>query len=83
MRNLYLQALILAGIFTFLPGRRMNAVFFSQNPELGLPVAAGLGLLLACLIFAFPRQSGLPRPSLPSNVFGRIKKSLFFAANRS
>lgn len=83
MRSLYLQALILAGIFTFLPGRRMNTMFFAENPDLGLPVAAGLGLGLAVTIFAFPRLSGLPRPKLPANAFARIKKSLFFAANRS
>lgn len=83
MRSLYLQALILAGIFTFLPGRRMNAMFFAEKPELGLPVAAGIGVVLAILVFGFPRLSGLPRPKLPRAGLERIKKSLFFAANRS
>lgn len=83
MRSLYLQALILAGVFTFLPGRRMNLMFFADNPEMGLPVAAGLGVLLALVIFAFPRLSGLPRPQLPFNALTLIKKSLFFTTNRS
>lgn len=83
MRSLYLQALILAGIFTFLPGRRMNVMFFADNPAMGLPVAAGLGVGLAALIFAFPRLSGLPRPRLPDHARTLIKKSLFFTANRS
>jgi uncharacterized membrane protein len=83
MRALYLQALILAGIFTFLPGRRMNEVFFAQNPEMGLPVAAALGSILGLMVFAFPGLSGLPLPAVVASGMKRIKKSLFFAANRS
>jgi hypothetical protein len=59
LRALYLQALIVTGIFTFLPGRRMNALFFAQSPALGLPVAEGIGAVLCLLVFAFPRLSGL------------------------
>lgn len=65
MRALYAQALILAGVFTFLPGRRMNLVFFADAPDLGLPVAAAVGAVLMLLVLAFPRLSGLARPRLP------------------
>jgi len=47
MRNLYFWAMGVAGLFTFLPGRRMNQVFFSANPEIGfVAVAITIGSLL-------------------------------------
>ncbi len=35
MRRLYFWAMGVAGLFTFLPGRRMNTVFFRDAPTLG------------------------------------------------
>jgi uncharacterized membrane protein len=53
MRGLYLQALGIAFLFTFLPGRLMNRVLFPDAPELGAWLITGLGLpLLGALIFA-------------------------------
>jgi uncharacterized membrane protein len=49
MRGLYLQALILAGVFTFLPGRRISALLFADSPMPGfvaMAVAGGLGFWL-------------------------------------
>lgn len=40
MRNLYFWALGVAGLFTFLPGRRMNTVFFADAPMVGFAVVA-------------------------------------------
>ena len=51
MRGLYLQALVLAGVFTFLPGRRMNAVFFAETPQLGFMLMAAVGTGLGWLIW--------------------------------
>ena len=42
MRNLYFWAMGVAGLFTFLPGRRMNRVFFGDASEVGFVVAATL-----------------------------------------
>ena len=43
MRSLYFWALGVAGLFTFLPGRRMNTIFFADAPLQGF-------ILMACLI---------------------------------
>ena len=43
MQALYLQALLGAGLFTFLPGRMMSRVLFSQTPTLGF----------GCAVFVF------------------------------
>jgi uncharacterized membrane protein len=48
MKNLYFWAMGVAGLFTFLPGRRMNMIFFDNNPTLGftlmaLLIGSGLG----------------------------------------
>ncbi len=51
MRGLYLQALVLAGVFTFLPGRRMNAVFFADAPPVGFFLVAAVGAGLGWLIW--------------------------------
>ncbi len=44
MRSLYWQAMGIAGLFTLLPGRTMNATLFPGAPELGW-WAIGAGLL--------------------------------------
>lgn len=47
MQSLYLQALLLAGAFTFLPGRRMHMVVFGPDAgwaESGLAIGTILGL---------------------------------------
>ena len=43
MQALYLQALLGAGLFTFLPGRMMSQMLFSQTPTLGF----------GCAVFVF------------------------------
>ncbi len=35
MKSLYFQGLAIAGLFTFLPGRRLNEAFFANAPILG------------------------------------------------
>lgn len=45
MRRLYFCAIGVAGLFTFLPGRRMNMVFFANAPMPGF-------IVMACLIGA-------------------------------
>lgn len=46
MRGMTLGALGIAGLFTLLPGRTLNAVLFTGRPELGwVALALGLGLL--------------------------------------
>lgn len=40
MRALYFWAIGVAGLFTFLPGRRMNSVFFSDRQEVGFAIMA-------------------------------------------
>jgi len=54
MRALYAQALIIPGVFTFLPGRRMNAVFGSGDDEAVFWVALGLGAAAMALIWFHP-----------------------------
>jgi uncharacterized membrane protein len=47
MRGLYWHALAIAGLFTLLPGRLLNAVFFGPRPELGY---VAIGLIGAALV---------------------------------
>ena len=57
MRSLYLQALILAGIFTFLPGRRMNAMVFPDSPMSGFVMVMAIGAVAGWMIWQDrPRQ---------------------------
>jgi uncharacterized membrane protein len=51
MKGLYVQALILAGAFTFLPGRRMSAAFFPEAPQAGFWGVLAFGIVLAVLIW--------------------------------
>lgn len=48
METLYFWAMGIAGLFTFLPGRRMNGVFFANMPIAGFVIATGAigGLLM-------------------------------------
>jgi uncharacterized membrane protein len=50
MRALYWQALMVAGLFTLLPGRFLNAVFFPGTPEAGYLAILVLGAGLAAMI---------------------------------
>jgi uncharacterized membrane protein len=62
MRSLYFFALISAGLFTFLPGRRMHAVFLADLPLVGdLPAAAMAAMFAAILlgVFVTLRRAGL------------------------
>ncbi|SFJ58982.1 DUF2306 domain-containing protein [Jannaschia pohangensis] len=46
LRSLYWNGLILAGLFVFLPGRRLNRALFPEAPELGwLIVGLGVSIL--------------------------------------
>jgi uncharacterized membrane protein len=55
MRALYAQALILAGVFTLLPGRRMSRALFPDAPWTGFAAIAIIGAL-AALWMAWPRR---------------------------
>ncbi len=62
MRALYIQALIGAGVFTFLPGRRMNALIGADNPQIVFAFAALIGAVVIAVIWFHPRLSrGLGR----------------------
>ncbi len=66
MRGLYWQALGIAGLFTFLPGRRMNAMIFGDAPWLGfwLVGAVGFGALVWLLRGRLARGGLAPRTGL-------------------
>jgi uncharacterized membrane protein len=57
MRGLYLQALIVAGVFTFLPGRRMNAMIFGDAPLLGFVVVGAIGAVAGLVIWQDGRRA--------------------------
>ncbi len=57
MRALYAQALIVPGVFTFLPGRRMNAVFGGGEDWALFAGVAALGAGGMALIWFHPRLS--------------------------
>ncbi len=65
MQSLYLGALVLAGFFTFMPGRIMYRVFFGgPEPLVGVAVAALLAAMTAALmwqVFAAPARRLLSR----------------------
>jgi len=54
MRALYMQALIGAGVFTFLPGRRMNALIGADDPQVAFAVAALIGAAVIVVIWFHP-----------------------------
>lgn len=52
MRSLYFWAIGVAGIFTFLPGRRMNEAFFTNAPIVGfIGVACVITGLLGVMVW--------------------------------
>lgn len=52
MQSIYWHGIFLAGLFTFLPGRTVNRMLFTDFPGLGVVViGAGLGLVLARLVW--------------------------------
>jgi uncharacterized membrane protein len=57
MRALYAQALIIPGVFTFLPGRRMNALFGSADDTAVFWTAATCGTALMLAIWLHPQLS--------------------------
>jgi uncharacterized membrane protein len=57
MRALYAQALIIPGVFTFLPGRRMNAQFGAGDDMAVFWVALALGAAVMALIWFHPTLS--------------------------
>jgi uncharacterized membrane protein len=60
MRALYAQALMLAGAFTFLPGRRMSEAFFPGTPWLGLAVMLAVAAVMVWLLWRDGRRNPLP-----------------------
>jgi uncharacterized membrane protein len=59
MRALYAQALMLAGAFTFFPGRRMSQTFFPGAPWIGLAVMLVVALLAVWLLWREGRKKPL------------------------
>lgn len=51
LRSLYSNGLIIAGAFTFLPGRTMNQVLFGEPSQLGWVVIAAFFGLVALRVF--------------------------------
>jgi len=60
MRALYAQALMLAGAFTFYPGRRMSEAFFPGTPWPGLAVMLTCAALALWLLWREGRRNPLP-----------------------
>jgi len=60
MRALYAQALMLAGAFTFYPGRRMSEAFFPDRPWIGLAAMLALALAAVWLLWREGRRYPLP-----------------------
>jgi uncharacterized membrane protein len=54
MRALYAQALIIPGVFTFLPGRRMNALFGGGQDMAVFWVAVAIGVTVMGVILSHP-----------------------------
>jgi uncharacterized membrane protein len=59
MRALYAQALMLAGAFTFFPGRRMSEAFFPGTPRMGLAVMLVMALPAVWLLWREGRKNPL------------------------
>jgi uncharacterized membrane protein len=60
MRALYAQALLLAGAFTFYPGRRMSEAFFPDRPWIGLAAMLALALSAVWILWREGRRYPLP-----------------------
>ena len=60
MRALYAQALMLAGAFTFLPGRRMSEAVFPGTPWLGLAAMLAVAAAAVWLLWRDGRRNPLP-----------------------
>ncbi|MCA3441732.1 MAG: DUF2306 domain-containing protein [Rhodobacter sp.] len=60
MRALYAQALMLAGAFTFLPGRRMSEAVFPGAPWLGLAAMLAVAAAAVWLLWRDGRRNPLP-----------------------
>jgi uncharacterized membrane protein len=58
-RALYAQALMLAGAFTFFPGRLMSQAFFPGTPWMGLAVMLVVALLAVSLLWREGRKKPL------------------------
>lgn len=68
MRGMYFGALALAGLFTLVPGRRLNDVLFTDQPALGwLAIVAGAGLV--AMLWA--GRAGLAKLALPFAYWSR------------
>ena len=59
MQQMYVWALIVAGLFTFLPGRRMNAIVFGDAPLAGFLALSALASV-AVLWMLSPRRTSAP-----------------------
>jgi uncharacterized membrane protein len=59
MRALYAQALMLAGAFTFYPGRRMSEAFFPGAPWIGLAIMLVVALVALWLLWREGRRNPL------------------------
>jgi len=57
MKSLYLSALGIAGLFTFLPGRRMNQVLFGNYENEGFMVVMTIGALAALWLILNRRRT--------------------------
>jgi uncharacterized membrane protein len=69
MAQLYIMALAVAGAFTLLPGRRMNAVLFGGDSWAGFALGA---TVLALVSVALWRAQPRPRPPVQNPLsFGR------------
>lgn len=59
VRSLYFGGIVVAGLFTFVPGRIMYAVAFSGSVWRGAPVALFILLVLALIVFHSMRRKRL------------------------
>lgn len=66
MQATYIGALLLAGAFTFLPGRRMHAVLFGANAGWA-PSLVVIGMALLAIGLLWWRLRGKPQPRLAGN----------------
>jgi uncharacterized membrane protein len=62
MRALYAQALMLAGAFTFLPGRRMSRSLFPERPWTGFAIMLTVAVVAVVLLWRDGRKYPLPLP---------------------